>query len=79
MDQAFPPKHAPETRHLVPTKALAATRPNENSGAIVSTALPTGFEVSDDRDAKAARSLSLEADVAQLKDSIESLNRPSFR
>jgi len=35
MDQALPPKHAPETRHLVPTKALAATRPNENSGAIV--------------------------------------------
>jgi len=35
MDQALPPKHAPETRHLVPTKALAARRPNENSGAIV--------------------------------------------
>ncbi|MDB6076604.1 MAG: hypothetical protein JWO82_351 [Akkermansiaceae bacterium] len=32
-------------------------------------------EVSDDRDAKAARASSLEADVSQLKDSIESLNR----
>ena len=49
MDKAFPSNTVAENRHLFPTRALDATRPTENSGAvaivIVLLAVATGFGI----------------------------------
>jgi len=49
MDQAFRPNTVAGTRHLFPARALAATRPTENSGTvaivIVLLAVATGFGI----------------------------------
>jgi len=48
MDQAFPPNAVAGTRHLFPARALAATRPTENSGTVaivIVLAAATGFGI----------------------------------